>query len=103
MMTNIKITNWVSLLIKKYESKDSIDPSKKSPSAAAKIETSTFEYIAAVPIVSTKAPVFLSAQVPASLSSIYTPGKPSPISAVTVVEKRAPVDIVTRRPTEKGK
>ena len=36
--------------------------------------------MAAVPIVATKAPVFTSAKVPASLSSNYVPRKTSPVS-----------------------
>ena len=60
-------------------------------------------HIAEVPIVSTKYPVFPSAQVNASLSSIYTSRKISPIASVTVVVTISPVDILTRRPIDKEK
>ena len=43
---------------KNDKTKYSIDPSKKLPSTAEKVETALFGSIAAVPIVSTKAPVF---------------------------------------------
>ena len=43
---------------KNDKTKYSIDPAKQSPSAAETIETALFASIAAVPIVSTKAPVF---------------------------------------------
>ena len=83
---------------KNDETKDQIDPDKKSPSVAAQIETALFAYIAAVPISATKVPVLPSSQVPDSLSSIYTSIKTSPIASVTIVSTRAPVEIVTRRP-----
>ena len=51
----------------------------------------------------TKAPVFPNAKVPSDLSSIYVPRTPSPIVVVTVVAKRAPIDIGKRAPTEKLK
>ena len=54
------------------ENKDPIEPAKQSPSNAAQIETALFSYIASVHIVGTKDPVFPSAKVPASLSSIST-------------------------------
>ena len=88
---------------KNDEIKNSIDPAKQSPSARAQIETALFEYIAAVPIVTTKAPVFPCSQVPSSLSSIYTSMKPSPTDAVNVFSTGAPVEIVTRRPIDKVK
>ena len=46
----------------------------------------------------TKAPFFPSAKLTTSLSSIYTPGKPSPIDSVTVVTTRSPVEILKRSP-----
>ena len=49
----------------------------------------------------TKAQVFTSANVTASLSFISTSRKPSHIDAVTVVATRAQVDIVPRAPIEK--
>ena len=88
-------------MIKKYETKDPIDPDKQLPSAAAHIDKSLFASIATVPIVATKYLVFPSAQMPASLSSIYTSIKPSSISEVTGVVTRASVDIMTRIPIEK--
>ena len=60
------------------------------------MDTFIFVSIASVPIVETKAPVFPSAQVPVSLSSISTSRKPSNIAAVAVVETIAPVFIVTK-------
>ena len=67
------------------------------------MDTFIFVSIASVPIVETKAPVFPSAQVPVSLSSISTSRKPSNIAAVAVVETIAPVFIVTKIPIKKKK
>ena len=64
------------------------------------MDTALFSSIAAFPIVATKYPVFTSAQVPAGLSLIYIPRKPSPIAAVTIVTAIAPVEILTRAPIE---
>ena len=58
MMTRIKTTNLVPWMMKNYETRDPIDTDKQSPSYAAEIETALFAYIAAVPIVTTKDPVF---------------------------------------------
>ena len=85
------------------ETKNPIETAKKSPSAAAQMYTALFTSIDAVTIVATKAPVFPIYQVTASLSSIYTSRKPSPIAAETVVATRAPVEILTRRPIDKKK
>ena len=46
------------MMKKNDKTKYSIDPAKTSPSAAEKVVTALFGSIAAVPIVSTKAPVF---------------------------------------------
>ena len=91
------------MMKKNDETKYSIEPAKPSPSAGAQIEIAIFAYIAEVIIVATKYPVFPNAQVPSSLSSIYTPRKTSPISAVTLFATRSPVEFVTRRPIDNGK
>ena len=85
------------------ETEDPIGTSKQSPSVAAQIETAFFLSISVLPIVATNIPVFPGDKVPASLSSIYTSGKQSTISAVNVVSTRTTVEILTRAPTEKGK
>ena len=51
----------------KYETEDTIDPAKPSPSAASQFETTLLPPTDEVPIVATKAPVFPSDKVPASL------------------------------------
>ena len=90
-------------MIKNDETKYPIEPAKQPTSAAAQIETALFTSIAEVRIVLTKSPFIPSSKVPASLSSIYTLRKLLPISEVTVVSTRSPVDIVTRIPIEKEK
>ena len=45
-------------MIKNDETKYPIEPAKQPTSAAAQIETALFPYMAVVPIVATKAPVF---------------------------------------------
>ena len=65
------------------ETENQIDPSKPykpSPSVAAQINTALPSPIDVVPIVATKAAIFPSSKVPTSLSSIYIPIKPPPVS-----------------------
>ena len=50
-----------------YENEDTIDPDKPSTSAASQTETTLLPPTAELPTVATKAPVFTSAKVPASL------------------------------------
>ena len=66
------------MIMKKWEKP--IEPTKPSPSAAAQIETDITSPIAAVPTVVKKVPVFPSAKDPFSLSSIYVPRKPPPVT-----------------------
>ena len=90
-------------MITNQETKDPIDPAKQSPSAAAQTDTALFASIYAVTIVATKAPVFPSAKVPDSLSSISTSRKPSTIASANVVATIAPVEIMTRIPIDMEK
>ena len=78
-----------------------IDPDKKSPSVTYRIETDLASPIAEVYIIFLNVPVFTSAKVFTSLSSIPVPRKLSYIAAVTVVAPRSLVDIVTRAPIDK--
>ena len=80
------------------ETEDPIEPEKQSPRFAAQIEIDLFSSTDAVSIVVTKYTVFPSAKVPAILSSIYTSSKPSCITALPLVSKKAPVKIVIIAP-----
>ena len=71
---------------------------KKSPIVVVQIEIGLYSSITAVPIVTSKYPVFTIAKVSTSLSSIYLSTKPSHIDTVTIVATRSSVHIVTRAP-----
>ena len=86
-----------------YETEYPINIAKPLPSSEARIDTYLKSSIVTETIVATMSQVFPSAKVPASLSSIYVPRKPSPIAAVTIVVTIVPVKVVTRSPIEKEK
>ena len=86
------------MMKKMIKTEDPIEPAKKSPIAVVQIEIGLYSSIAAVPIVTSKYPVFTIAKVSTSLSSIYLSTKPSHIDTVTIVATRSSVHIVTRVP-----